>query len=295
VADGAGGSGVTTDHTTASEPVSLATSHKHLPREALPHSQKFRVALAALSGIAAAAIVIAVVVLVNSNGSSAAQAGHWSSWAPSDDGNTGITQIARHVAAGYLQSESNPLDVVTQLQVSQFNASGTTTGSGPLVVVNAGGKSRASLAPLNGTTIAYNICGRAATRKCELTGKASANRLLLMQREALELALYTFKYIGDSQHVLAVLPPVRAKTKGGGTVPVTVSVLFARKGLQPELDAPLSTSLQTPPPTVPELASWVQTQEAQLVNGITERVLFVAQLENEQVAGKLLILSPLAH
>jgi hypothetical protein len=286
---------MTTDRTTTPEPVSLATSHKHLPREALPHSQKFRVALAALGGIAAAAIVIAVVVLVNSNGSSAAKAGHWSSWAPSDDGNTGITQIARHVAAGYRQSESNQLDVATPLPVSQLNSSGTTTGSGPLVVVKTGGKTSSSLAPLNGTTVAYDICGRATTAKCGLAGKPSANRLLLMRREALELALYTFKYIGDSQNVVVVLPPGRATTKGASAAPVTVSVLFVRKELQPQLDIPLSGSLQTPPPTVPDLASWVQTQEAQFVNGITTPGLCSAQLESEQVVGKLLVLSPLTQ
>jgi hypothetical protein len=288
---------MTTDDTTAPEPVSLTTSHKHLPREALPHSQKFRVALAGLSGIAAAAIVIAVVVLANSNSSSAAKAGHWSSWAPSDSTSNGIKQIAGHVAAGYRQSTLDQLDEVTPLPTSQINSSGTTTGSGPLVVVNTGGKiiTSSSLELLNGTTVAYDICGRAATGKCELAGKPSANRLMLMRREALELALYTFKYIGDSQNVLAVLPPGRSTTKGASGAPVTVSVLFARKELQPELDAPLSKSLQTPPPPMSELSTWSQTEEADLVDEITGRGLFSSQLESQQEGGKLLILSPLTQ
>jgi hypothetical protein len=288
---------VTTDHTTATEPVSLSTTHKHLPREATPHSQKFRLALAALGGIAVAAVVIAVVVLANANSPSAAKAGHWSSWAPSDDGITGITQIASHVAAGYRQGKSNRLDVATPLPVSEINSSGTLTGSGPLVVLNTGGKviTGSSLELLNGTTVAYNICGLATTAKCELAGRPSANRLMLLRREALELALYTFKYIGNSQNVVAVLPAVHATTKSASVAPATVSVLFARKELQPELDAPLSRSLQTPPPTVPELAAWVQTAEAELVNGLTKPGLFSAQVESDQEVGKLLVLSPLTQ
>jgi hypothetical protein len=288
---------MTTEHATAGEPVALSSEHAKLPREAAPHRQKFRVALAMLSGIALVAIVIAIVVVANSNSASAPKAGHWSAWAPTDSGTKGALEIAGHIGPSYKLTSSKQLNAVTPLPVTQMSSSGTTTGSGPLIVVNTGGKviTSSSLELLNGNTVAYNICGLAATRKCELPGTPSTDRMLLMRREALELALYTFKYVGDSQNVLVVLPPAHSTTKsstGKSSPPVTDSVLFSRKELQPMLNLPLSESLQTDPPTVPDLPSWSQTDEATLVGEFTQHGIFTSQVEAQQTGGRLLVLSP---
>jgi hypothetical protein len=288
---------MTTEHAATSEPVGLSTTPDKLPRMAPPHSHKFRVALAMLSGIALGAIVIAIVMVAKNNSASAPKAGHWSAWAPSDGGSQGVIEIAGHVGPSYKLTPSKPLNVVTPISISQTDSSGTTTGSGPLVVVNTGGKvvTSQSLELLSGKTVAYNICGLAATGKCELPGRASTNRMLLMRREALELALYTFKYISDSQNVIAVLPPGHTTTKastGKASTPVTVSVLFVRKELQPLLDVPLPKSLQEAPPTMSELPAWAQSDEANLVNEVTGQGLFTSQVETQQTGGSLLVLSP---
>ncbi len=60
---------------------------------------------------------------------------------------------------------------------------------------------------LSGNTIAYNLCGIGGKNCAIGVGKPSTNRLLLLRREALELALYTFRYIGGTQNVVAILPP----------------------------------------------------------------------------------------
>ena len=284
---------MTTEHATAGEPVGLATKHDTLPREAPPHSRKFRVALATLIGIAVGAIAVAIVVLVNSNGASAAKAGHWSAWAPSTDGSQGVTEIASHIGPLYKLNPSTPLDVVKPLSVSQTTSSGTTSGAGVTVVVDAGGKiANQSLELLNGKTVAYSICGSSAAADCTLPGTASASRLLLMRREALELALYTFKYIGDSQNVVAVLPPAHTTT-GANAKTLNIAVLFVRKELQPLLDRPLAEDLTAQPPSTTALASWSQSDEAALVNEVTEHWLFTSQIESDQTVGKLLILNPI--
>ena len=60
---------------------------------------------------------------------------------------------------------------------------------------------------LTGNTIAYNLCG-VGGKDCAIgAGTPSNSRLLLLRREALELALYTFKYIRGTQNVLTILPP----------------------------------------------------------------------------------------
>src|ERR1700743_2387440 len=115
---------MTTEHATAGEPVSLTTTPDKLPREAPPHSQKFRVALAMLSGIGLAAIVIAVVVLANSNSASAPKAGQWSAWAPSDSDSKGVVEIAGHVGPSYKLTSSQTLNAVTPLPLTQMSSSG---------------------------------------------------------------------------------------------------------------------------------------------------------------------------
>jgi hypothetical protein len=290
---------------TLSAPMPIATASEKLPRVPVPHAQKFRVALAVLCGIALGAIVIALAILghgSNRNNVASIGADHWSSWAPSTGGSDGVTEIADRIAPYYRISGSQQLDAVTPIAVSQATAAGTTTGSGLTVAVNTNPTSKSqSLSLLNGKTVAYNICGL-GPKNCELAGKPSTDRMLLMRREALELALYTFKYIGTAENVLAVLPPSKPTTSSSSSTSsgsstsgarVTVAVLFIRKELQPWLDVPLSKTLQSYPPEVSELPLWSKTTEAALVDQVTANGLFSSQVEAQQEGGSLLVLSPL--
>lgn len=271
----------------------------NLPRLPVPHATKFRAALAILIGIAVAALAVAVVVAAQGNGRApVVGTGNWSSWGPDSSGSQGASEIAGEIAPYYRLDASHQLDVITPIQVSQSSAAGTTTGSGMTVVVNTSSSSKSeSLDLLNGKTVAYNICGLGA-KDCELSGTASVNRMLLLRREALELALYTFKYISGSQNVVVVLPPGRTVKSGSSSASssgsnVTVAVLFVRKELQPWLNVPLSTTLQQYPLDVAELHVWSQTQEAGLVDEITAHGLFASQFESQQEGGRLLVLSQL--
>lgn len=289
---------MTSGQTSTEHQVVVSQAPQKLPRFDHPHAQRFRVALAVLFGVALGAIAIAVAIAVNNSRKSAAAAaaGHWSSWAPDLSGNQGITEIADHIAPYYRVSSSQQLDAVTPISVSQATAAGTTTGSGITVVVNTNPSSKSqSLALLSGTTVAYNICGLGPAN-CELPGAPSTSRMLLMRREALELALYTFKYVSGSENVLAVLPPGRTSTSSSGAAsgsPVTVALLFVRRELQPWLNVPISKTLQQFPPLTSELALWSQSQEAGLVDQITAHGLFSSQIESQQEGGSLLILTPL--
>lgn len=269
---------------------------ERLPRAPFPHAPRFRATLATLFAIAAAALAVAV-ALITGGGGRATTTGTvaWSSWAPTSSGSVGVSEIAAHLAPYYRLSAAQQLDVITPISVAQTTAAGTTTGSGMTIAVNtaSAGKSQ-SLALLNGTTVAYNICGLGA-HDCALAGKASVTRMLLLRREALELALYTFEYIRGSQNVIIVLPPGRTVSSGGSTTStaVTVSVAFVRKELQPWLQVPLSQTLAQYPPEVPQLTLWSRTQEAGLVDQITAHALFSSQLQSQQVGGTLLVLTQL--
>ena len=67
--------------------------------------------------------------------------------------------------------------------------------------------SSSAVSLLNGNTIAYNLCGIGGKNCAIGIGTPSSARLLLLRREALELALYTFKYVHGVENVVAILPP----------------------------------------------------------------------------------------
>src|SRR6185312_4220355 len=125
----------------------------------------------------------------------------------------GAREIADHLAPLYRISPVNQLDVVTVVNLSNASAAATgTTGStssasnGLQVAVRANANS-SQVSLLSGKTIAYNLCGIGSSNCSIGVGKPSADRLLLLRREALELALYTFKYISGTDNVVAILPP----------------------------------------------------------------------------------------
>jgi hypothetical protein len=293
---------MSTDNPASNEHPPIGGSHpavssgaQELPRVGSPHAPRFRVALAVLFGVAVAAIAIAVVVASQGNGrNSIVGTANWSSWTPDSSGSSGISEIAQHVAPYYRVSSAQQLDVITPLQLSQTTAADTTSGNGITVAVNEGTSTKnESLGLLNGRTVAYNVCGLGA-KDCELTGDASTSRMLLLRREGLELALYTFEYISNSQNVVIVLPPGHTVTSTGASEKgVTVTLLFIRKELQPLLNVPLSRTLGEYPPELSQLTLWSKSEEAGLVDQITAQGLFTSQVESLQVGGNALVLTAL--
>jgi hypothetical protein len=281
--------------------------------ESSPHAPRFRVAIVVLSGLALAAVVAAIAIGSGGRDSSSTSAQQWSLWKPTDSGNQGAREIADYLAPTYRISAASQLDVITvvnlesqaaQEAAAQAQATGTTASaqSGLQVAVRPS-LSSSQVRLLGGNTIAYNLCGIGA-KNCSIgTGKPSSDRLLLLRRQALELALYTFKYLSGTDNVLAVLPPGHTQTTNtlskqpptsdasSSTKPVTIAVLFQRQELAPLLDHPLDLILpEQEPPTVAEMA---KAPEADLVAQATARGLFSEQLQQAQDGSSLMVLAPL--
>jgi hypothetical protein len=262
-------------------------------RETSPHAGKFRFATAALAGIAIAAIAIAVAA--GTSKSSPAQSARWSTWSPPDSGALGAREIADHVAPLYRISSVDQLAVVTVVNLSDPN--------NPLRVAVRTDPSSSSVSVLSGNTVAYNLCGIGGSNCSIGVGQPSADRLLLLRREALELAVYAFKYISGTQNVVAILPPGRTTTPStltmkpptanaaSNTKPLSVALLFVKDELAPFLAQPLSSILPEQfPPTVAQMHN---APEAGLVNQITARGLFSQSLVQAQDGSTLIMLDPL--
>jgi hypothetical protein len=306
--DGAVGTGVARS--------AQAGSQRRQGREtASPHASKFRSATAILVGLAVGALVIAAAVAVG--GRRTAGSVKWSQWSPSDGGTLGARDIADYIAPFYRLSSVDQLTVVTVVNLEsaaavQAAAQAATNGSTPngaggsgLQVAVRPSPASTAVSLLGGNTIAYNLCG-VGGKNCAIgIGQPSTNRLLLLRREALELALYTFKYIGGTQNVVAILPPGHTQQTSTGRLsktlptanagaaikPVDIAVLFQRQELQPLLDHPLIDSLpELIPPTVAQMPN---APEAGLVDQVTARGLFSEQLQTAQDGSSLIVLDPL--
>jgi hypothetical protein len=276
-------------------------------RESSPHAHKFRAATALLVGFALGALAVAGAILASNRGHTSSVP--WSSWSPPDNGTTGATEIADHLAPLYRISDTDQLAVVSVVNLANSNAveqeeesggTSTTPPSGLEVAVKPDANSSA-VSLLTGNTIAYDLCGIGGSNCAIGVGQASASRLLLLRREALELALYTFKYISNTDNVVAILPPgytsesctgLCPKPNQRATIkPVDIAVLFLREELQPWLSQPLNETLPEEfPPTVSQMAS---APEAGLVDQITARGLFSESVEQSQDGSNLLVLNPM--
>jgi hypothetical protein len=277
-----------------------------------PHTSRFRAAIVILGGLAVVAVIAAVVIASQGRGGSQSTL-PWSLWKPTDTGAQGAREIADYIAPNYRISAADQLDVVTvvnlessaaQQAAAQAQANGTSASaqSGLQVAVRPSASS-SQVRLLGGNTVAYNLCGIGG-KNCSIgTGKPSTDRLLLLRREALELALYTFKYIGGTDNVLAVLPPghTQATSKLSKTLPaggasssakpVDIAVLFQRQELAPLLAHPVDLILpEQQPPTVAQMP---KAPEANLVAQATSRGLFSDQLQQAQDGSSLMVLAPL--
>jgi len=94
--------------------------------------------------------------------------------------------------------------------------------------------------------VQYTLCGHG--QSCTIdTGKASIDRYVLVQRQALELALYTLKYVEDVGSVTVLLPP--SFDQSDSSQGLQRQALFLRReDVEQELGVPLAATLaaQTP-------------------------------------------------
>jgi hypothetical protein len=158
----------------------------------------------------------------------------WSAWVPSGSDTQEMKDIAKFVGSQYRLDDGSKLVNVDVSRPPSFQQV-------PLpvkyMVIQTGATSANVVALHADHTVAYNLCGTGAS--CAIgVGTPTIQRGQLVRREALELALYTLKYVSGVDSVVAVLPP-RAGTKS------RFAAFFTKKSLESALDEPLAKTLAT--------------------------------------------------
>ncbi|HEX6700860.1 MAG TPA: hypothetical protein VF101_09030 [Gaiellaceae bacterium] len=163
----------------------------------------------------------------------------WSRWQPTGDDTVRIQQIAEHVGKKYRLSDGRQLDAVIASHPRVQNLPIAAIAIKPRQTdVNQGiAVTRAD------RSWAFNLCGLAKDCSIE-AGTPGEPRGRLLRREALELALYTFKYVPSSETVVTFLPPA-----GGNTL---YALFFDKDSLRRQLTRPLRMTIPVESATATE-------------------------------------------
>jgi hypothetical protein len=245
------------------------------PTEPSPFRGRFGFLTGALLGCGLAAAVVLLVLLTSGGSSEDGLARNWSTWHPDTvDTYTGATEIADHVEAGYRNEKKKQLASVMGGPIA--------AGTVPLTIAIPSGD---KVEVLTGTGIQYTLGGSGKGGRLR-DSKPSKERHRLLRREALELALYSFRYLPKVTMVVTLMPPapkveqVRPQPKGKKAKKAAAAAkpprlqpqaIFYRPGdLKSQLQVPLTETLTTKPPTI----AGVPPAEADRIDSLTMSNLF---------------------
>lgn len=234
-------------------------------RHPAPFRARFGFLFGALAGIAVCAATLGVVLIAAPGEDGPRLAENWSAWEPSTtDMVAGAADIAAHVGFRYRLDDGNQL---VQVRSSPLEAeTGTPLG---VAVRPKGGE----LSYLEGDGLLYQLEGSGPNRA--LPGKATTARGRLVMREALELALYSFRYLEDVTMVAVLIPPAAASASSSTAGTQTRAVFFRPGDLLSRLQVPLSETLPGEPPQPKRLTA----AEGERIDSLTLGNLFLASLQ----------------
>ena len=206
----------------------------------------------------------------------------WSAWEPKGSTTAKVRQIADRIPKAYRTQNG------AQLTVSLAGPLSVPTPQGevPVRAVFVRPDTSKGLAeeddiavyPAN-AVISFGLCGTRSKEQCEVGSTVSAERQTLLRREALELSLYTLKYVDSIDSVVVFMPP-EAKSQS--------TVFLRRSDVTDELDRPLSSLLPTAKPKVGGLNS---LEEGQILR-LTQTRTYSAEVQASPDGSPVLILTP---
>ena len=269
-----------------STPPPVAETAETPPKEAEPekHRALYRkrfVFMYIVLGLALLATAAGVVMALDA--SITAGPPPWSSWKPNGSSSAQTSAIAENVGGLYrLPGGHQMLDIYAKkLTVPVTTSSGASEVPIAAVAIRGpkGKVDRISMLTDSDSRL-YQLCGTGTA--CAIgQGKASIARGQLVRREALELALYTFKYVHGTDHVIAFMPPPP------GSQPSTL-IFLDKADVKPLLSQPLVKTIaaKTPLPTT------ITPAAGNAVDRIMMPHLYKFTLQQTQLGQAVLVLQP---
>jgi hypothetical protein len=240
---------------------------------------RFGVLYVVLAAIVGAAIGAAVVLA--SRPEPAAKAA-WSDWQPEGRENEYPGEIAQHVGSRYrlpsgkqivgvLAGPATVQDLPIRAVLIQHDASNPTKQDDVEVIEV-------------GNSVMYNLCG--IGERCSIAeGKPSQQRARYLRREALELALYTFKYVEDVDSVIALLP-VNLGDPSTDEDDTSTALFLEKKKFRRQLGTPLARTLK------PAASMKLDPEEGQLVDSLTSPNHYLYDIQPTQDLSAIMRLVP---
>jgi hypothetical protein len=228
-----------------------------------PFRSRFGFLFGALAGIALCATAGFALLLATQHDDGVRLAENWSAWQPETSRMAdGAMQIAEHVGAQYKLEGGAQL---VQISTSPLELQGEELG---VAVRPQGG----AVEILEGEGLLYILDGLGPNGTVA-SGAPSEKRGRLLLREALELALYSFRYLDDVTMVAVLIPQSAAQTAAEQAE--QRRALFYRPGdLLPQLQVPLARTLSPETPT----AATMTKAESERVDSLTLKNLFLASV-----------------
>ena len=242
------------------------------------------IALAAVVGIAIGSFI----VLADSE--APREQASWSEWQPSGSSSAKLNQIAFRVSRGYKNASGGKLvnALVSPPQVTSPGESGNPPLTFPVSAIavepdTSIGQEAGDIDFVRADDgVMYILCGEGQSCSIE-QGQPTQERHALLRREALDLALYTFKYVDGVENVTVFLPP-RADGQGSPT-----SVFLKRSDVQEQLRTPLARTLAPAAPGIGQIPA----QEQDAIDAVTRPRLYTYTPTVAPNGSAILRLSPI--
>jgi hypothetical protein len=247
-----------------------------------PFRGRFGFAFGALAGVAVCAAALADALETAPGDTGPPLAKNWSEWKPDTSKMIeGAQSIAAHVGLQYELDDGSPL---TQVRSSGLEFQGLRLG----VAVRPKGADDPVY--LEGDGLLYVLNGL-GPNGAVAGGKPTRARGRLLMREALELSLYSFRYLDDVTMVAVLLPPSAKDETAASTSTTTASeptrAVFYRPGdLLPQLQVPLARTLSPETPT----PKTMKAPENARIDSLALRNLFLASVQPLKAEQSYLVL-----
>jgi hypothetical protein len=239
-------------------------------KQSSSYSPRFQFITGALVAVGIAALVGIAVLIIGP--STKTPEPPWSPWKPTTGGTAGAAQIAEHVAPEYMDGGQ---------QLVKIDANDLSFQGIPLTVALQTAPEQGGRIQIHDEKgILYQLCGLGSTCAIE-QGKPTNERFLLLRRAALELALYSFRYLKDVKQIVVLTPPAK------GNLP-TVALYFQRDDVRDQLSRPLTSSLV---PKTPSVDNVTLSPDTPLVHQETHQYLFTLNGQGFNNGG-MLVLKP---